>query len=68
MIKTDELKGIIVKNKKSQKDIANMLNITPTTFYRKMAKGVFGSDEIEIMINELNIKDPIDIFFAKRVT
>ncbi len=64
MIKTDDLKGIIVKNRKTQADVANMLNITPKTFYAKMKKGVFGSDEIEIMIKELNIDDPMKIFFA----
>ena len=31
-------------------------------------KGVFGSDEIECMIDELDIKDPAKIFFAKKVT
>lgn len=66
MIKTDDLKGIIVKRKKTQKDIAKILNISPKTFYAKMAKGVFGSDEIEIMIDELQIENPIDIFFAKK--
>ena len=27
-------------------------------------KGVFGSDEIEVMIRLLDIADPCDIFFA----
>lgn len=29
-----------------------------------MSKGVFGSDEIEIMINLLHIENPAEIFFA----
>lgn len=33
-----------------------------------MNKGVFDSDEIENMIDILNIKNPIEIFFAKNVT
>jgi hypothetical protein len=45
--------------------MANKLGITPKTFYLKMQKGVFGSDEIQIMIDVLNIKEPMDIFFAK---
>ncbi len=65
MIKTNELKGIIIKNEKTQSDVAKMLGISPKTFYEKMKKGVFGSDEIEIMIEQLNIDDPISIFFAK---
>lgn len=68
MINTDELRGIFAKNGKSQSDIAKMLNITPKTFYTRMQKGVFGSDEIQIMIDELHIDNPMDIFFAKKVT
>lgn len=45
-----------------------MLNITPKTFYAKMKKGVFGSNEIEIMIKELHIEKPVEIFFANTVT
>ncbi len=65
MIKTNELKGIIVKNGLSQSDVANRIGITPKTFYEKMKNGVFGSDEIQIMIDELHIEDPVSIFFAK---
>lgn len=43
-----------------------MIGVTPKTFYEKMKNGVFGSDEIEIMIEKLNIKDPMAIFFAKK--
>lgn len=65
LIKTNELKGIIAKNGFSQSDVASMIGITPKTFYEKMKNGVFGSDEIQIMIEELNIENPIAIFFAK---
>ena len=64
MIKTNELRGIIAKNGLSQKDVAKMIGITPKTFYEKMKNGVFGSDEIQIMIDELHIDDPMPIFFA----
>lgn len=66
MIKTDELRGEIAKNVFSQSDVAKMIGVTPKTFYEKMKNGVFGSDEIEIMIEKLNIKDPMAIFFAKK--
>ncbi|MCI8312194.1 MAG: DUF739 domain-containing protein [Lachnospiraceae bacterium] len=65
MIKTNELKGIIVKNGFSQSDIAAKIGITPKTFYEKMKNGVFESDEIQIMIDELHIDNPLAIFFAK---
>jgi hypothetical protein len=68
MVRTDELRGIFAKNKKSQTDIAKMIGVTPKTFYMRMQKGVFGSDEIQIMIDELHIENPMDIFFAKVVT
>lgn len=66
MIRTDELRGIIAKNGYSQSDVAKMIGITPKTFYEKMKIGVFGSDEIQVMINELHIEDPIQFFFAQR--
>lgn len=64
MIKTDELRGIIAKNGLSQTDVAKMIGITPKTFYEKMKNGVFGSDEIQIMIDELHIDEPMSIFFV----
>ena len=66
MIKTNELRGVIAKNGLSQSDVAAMIGITPKTFYEKMKNGVFGSDEIEIMIDKLKIDDPMKIFFAKK--
>ncbi len=64
MVDTKELRGIIAKNGKSQAEVARLLNMTPKTFYIRMKKGVFGSDEIQILIKELNIKNPMDIFFV----
>ena len=64
VIKTNELRGVIVKNGYSQSDVAKMIGVTPKTFYEKMKNGVFGSDEIQIMIDELHIEDPASIFFA----
>ena len=68
MVDTNELRGIFAKNGKSQTDVAKMLNIAPKTFYLRMKKGVFGSDEIQILIEEFNIKNPMEIFFKKEVT
>ena len=66
MIKTNELRGIIAKNGLSQTDVAKMIGVTPKTFYEKMKNGVFGSDEIQIMIDELHIDNPMPIFFAHK--
>lgn len=65
MINTDKLRGVFAENRKTQTDVAKMLGITPKTFYLRMKNGVFGSDEIQIMIDNLNIDNPIDIFFTK---
>ena len=66
MIKTAELRGIIAKNGFSQSDVALKIGVTPKTFYEKMKIGVFGSDEIQVMIDNLKIEDPIAIFFARK--
>lgn len=68
MIDTNALKGIIVANGMSQQDVAKHIGIAPKTFYDKMKKGVFGSDEIESMIELLSIEDPKAVFFAPKVT
>lgn len=62
MIRTDELRGVIAKNGLSQSEVAAKIGVTPKTFYEKMKNGVFGSDEIQIMIDELHIDDPMAIF------
>lgn len=68
MVNTAELRGVIAKNGKTQSDVAKILGMSPKTFYLRMSKGVFGSDEIQVMIDELHIDNPMDIFFAKTVT
>lgn len=63
MINVNALKGKIAERGKTQTDVAKAIGIAPKTFYDKMSKGVFGSDEIEIMIEYLSIEDPMKIFF-----
>ena len=68
MIDTNALKGIIVANGMTQQEVAKHLGMSPKTFYFKMKRGVFGSDEMEGMIELLSIEKPSEIFFAKKVT
>lgn len=68
MIDTNALKGLIVSKGLTQQDVAEHLGITPKTFYSKMKKGVFGSDEMDSMISLLSIENPVAIFFAEEVT
>jgi transcriptional regulator with XRE-family HTH domain len=67
MVDTDALRGIIARERKSQAQVAELLGISPKTFYEKMKKGVFDSDEMYKMVQELNIENPIEIFFANNV-
>lgn len=68
MIDTTALKGVIVSKGLTQQDVAKGLGMSPKTFYAKMKKGVFGSDEMEGMIEMLSIENPSAIFFAQKVT
>lgn len=68
MIDTNALRGKIAEKGLSQARVAEHIGIAPKTFYEKMSKGVFGSDEIEAMIQLLEIDDPVRIFFANKVT
>lgn len=68
MIDTNALRGAIVSKGMTQQAVAKHLNIAPKTFYSKMKKGVFGSDEMDAMIKLLEIQNPSAIFFAKKVT
>lgn len=65
LILTDDLLGYMAKRHITQKELAARMGMTPKTFGLKMKKGVFGSDEIEIMIKELEIENPSAIFFAQ---
>lgn len=65
MVNTDKLRGIMAERRKTQTDMARVIGISPKTFYTRMKKKEFGSDEIEIMIKELDITNPMEIFFAK---
>lgn len=70
MVNTDALRGLIAEKGLSQSDVAKRLGMTPKTFYTKMSRKIFDSDEIEAMISMLQI--PLErctrIFFAPNVT
>ena len=68
MIATDKLRGIIAEHGLSQRKVAEHLGMTEKTFYAKMKKGVFDSSEMSVMIDLLNIQNPVEIFFAKAVS
>lgn len=68
MVNTSKLRGIIAERGLDQKDVAEMIGKSAKTFYEKMKKGKFDSDEIMNMVNGLKIENPTEIFFANDVT
>ena len=67
MVNTDKIRGLMAEQKKTGKDMAKALGITPTTFSAKMKTGVFNSDEMQKIVDVLSIEDPAPIFFAQKV-
>ena len=65
MLAVDKLRGVIAERGLSQRKVASYLGISEKTFYLKMKKGVFGTDEVEKMVDLLHISDPVSIFLAK---
>ena len=68
MIDTNALRGAIAAKGMTQQEVALHIGMTPKTFYSKMKKGVFGSDEMESMIDLLSLENPGEIFFKGKVT
>lgn len=68
MLNRNALRAEIVRNGLTQKDVASMLGISEKTFISRMKKGTFGTDEAAILIKNLHIANPVDIFFANEVT
>ena len=68
MIDRNALRAEIVRNGLTQKDVAKIIGKSEKTLIARMNRGAFGTDEAEVMIRELKIKNPARIFFAKQVT
>lgn len=66
MIAVDKLRGVIAERGLSQSQVAKSLGMAEKTFYNKMKKGVFGTDEVERMIDLLSITNPVEIFLGEK--
>ena len=64
MVNTSKIIGLMAERGITRTELAGRLGITPSTFYRKMKRGVFDSDEMYQMIGILGIENPTAIFFA----
>ena len=68
MIDVNKLRGKMAEKGRTGQDMAKIIGKTPKTFYSKMQRGVFDSDEISAMVEDLGIDNPADIFFTSEVT
>lgn len=68
MVDVNKLRGKMAEKGYSQQFVAEKIGVTPKTFYNRMKKGVFDSDEITTLVDLLDIENPTEIFFAKPVT
>lgn len=70
MVNINKLKGVIVEKGLTQSEMAKKMGISDRTFYNKMKRRVFNSDEIIEIASILAIgeKDVIAIFFDQNVT
>lgn len=66
MLAADKLRGIIAERGMSQRQVAKAIGMTEKTFYSKMKRGVFGTDEVDSMIALLKIENPVEIFLARK--
>lgn len=69
MIDINKLKGKFVeKGYDTKKKQASAIGMEERTFYNRMKKGVFNSDEIFKIMDVLEIDNPNPIFFVKNIS
>lgn len=68
MVHVKKLRGKMAEKGRTGIDMARVIKKTPKTFYDKMKKGIFDSDEIAAIVEDLGIENPMEIFFAEEVT
>lgn len=70
MVNVNKLKGAIVEKNKTQQEVAELIGMSKSTFYRKMAGGQsFTIGDVNNMIKVIPLTDEeaIDIFFSHKV-
>lgn len=66
MFNMAEFNAALARKGCTRKELAEMLDINEVTLYRKLKRGGdFTREEINIMIDRLDICDPVEIFFAE---
>ncbi len=67
MLDRNGLRAEMARNGMTQKELAKKVGVSEKTFISKMKKGVFYTDEAQLIVDVLKIADPSAIFFAKDV-
>lgn len=67
MLNKNALRAEMARKGITQKALAKIVGVSEKTFILKMKKGVFDTDEAQIIVDTLGITDPCAIFFAKTV-
>ncbi len=63
MVKVNELKGLMVARGYTQEKLAKKLGISSRTLSSRFKKGIFPSNEMQLLVEILNIENPAYIFF-----
>ena len=68
MVDTLKIKALVIERGLTQTEVAKKLGMSNRAWYDRMNKKKFNSEEMYNLIHVLDIKNPIDIFFADNVT
>lgn len=70
MVDIDRLQGELVANRITKPEMAEKLGISTKTFYARLKKGCFMTNEIDKMVEILKLDRDlaINIFFAQKVS
>ncbi|MBQ9695578.1 MAG: helix-turn-helix transcriptional regulator [Oscillospiraceae bacterium] len=68
MLNLPEFKAAMARNGMTQHDLAVIIGVSDRTFSERLKRRVFVSDEIEKLMEVLEIRDPMTVFFTSEVT
>ncbi|MTI56122.1 helix-turn-helix domain-containing protein [Geosporobacter ferrireducens] len=69
MFDKKKFKAQVILSGKTLQEVADLLGVNIATLYRKMnGESDFYRNEIQLLCESLNIKNPAEIFFAEKIT
>ena len=66
MLDRNALRAEMARNGVTQKELAKAIGISEKTFISRMRRGAFGTDEAQVIVKVLKLKNPTPIFFATK--